>query len=50
MVVAAGRTPSSALFDELAGLDKPVHKIGDVNGIGKVLDAIHQAIDLAAQI
>lgn len=50
VVVAAGRTPSSALFDELAGLDKPVHKIGDVNGIGKVLDAIHQAIDLAAQI
>lgn len=50
VVVAAGRIPSSELYDGLSALGKPVHRIGDAGGVGKVLDAIRQAIDLSVQI
>ncbi len=50
VVVAAGRVPSSGLYEALQTAGKPVHMIGDAAGVGKVLDAIHQAIDLSAEI
>lgn len=50
VVVAIGRKPSSALADALQAGGKPLHVIGDAKEVGKVLDAVHQALELAATI
>ena len=50
VVVAVGRTPDTELADALAAKGLAVHSIGDGARVGKVLDAIHAAIELAEKI
>ena len=50
VIVAVGRVPDTALVDALRAQGIPVRAIGDGDKVGKVLDAIHAAIALAAEI
>lgn len=50
VIVAVGRVPDTALVDALRSQGIPVRAIGDGDKVGKVLDAIHAAIALAAEI
>lgn len=50
IVLAVGSKPDTALYDALKDSGMDVHPIGDAAGIGKVLDAIRQADDLALQL
>ena len=50
VILCAGRTPDNALAAQLKAEGLTVYEIGDTVKVGKVYDAIHQAIDLAVKI
>lgn len=50
IVMAVGAAPNNTLFNELRELGVQVHNIGDSNQIGKVLDAVRSATELANTI
>jgi len=50
LVVAAGRISQNQLYEALRSGDKPIHLVGDAKTVGKVLDAIRQAVDLSAEV
>lgn len=47
VVVCVGSICNRGLYEALAGSMEHVHIIGDAEKIGKVMDAIRQAVDLA---
>lgn len=50
IVLAVGYTPENHLAEECSSLGIPVHNIGDSHKVGKVMDAIYEADNLAAII
>lgn len=50
VVLAVGSRPERALYDSLSSLGARVHLLGDALAPGRVLDAVSQAVDLAAAL
>lgn len=50
IVLAVGYAPADGLFKELSDKGVSVHNLGDSAKIGKIMDAIREADDLASQI
>lgn len=49
IIMAVGSKSNTALYDELKNGSKHIHNIGDSSKVGKILDAIRQADDLAME-
>lgn len=47
VVLAVGVVSNTALYETLKAQNANVHLLGDAQKVGKILDAIHQAIELA---
>lgn len=50
IVLSVGSLSDNKLFEQLKNGKRPVHLIGDGQKVGRVLDAVRQAADLAEQI
>jgi 2,4-dienoyl-CoA reductase (NADPH2) len=50
VILAVGVEPERGLVDALAGLDIPVHEIGDCARPGRVLGAIHDGARVGRSI
>lgn len=50
IVAAIGSTPCDALYNALQGDCPALYRIGDANGVGRIADAVEQAITLAESL
>jgi len=49
VIMAVGSKSDNRIYDELLGCQKPIYNIGDSYEVGKVINAIRQADDLAME-
>ncbi|WP_238725440.1 hypothetical protein [Diplocloster agilis] len=50
IILAVGAVPNDKLYRELEGKVPELYNLGDSSGIGKVLTAVRDAVDLAYSI